>query len=660
MLITNAWDDSCLPKDADPIDECVYGSQLLGRDDSLVLHGGGNTSIKVPFKDISGRLIDALYVKGSGWDLATIKREGFAALPIKRLIELLSLQKLSDHEMMRELAAARLDSAMPQPSVEALLHAFLPFPAVQHSHADSILTLTNTPRGDSYIREIYGDSVLIVRYVMPGFDLAREVYAKWTIEATSKTIGIVLMNHGLFTFGDTTLTAYSRHISLINEANEFLDHIAPVMLPPPHDPKQRPINIGRLAEIRLDLSRLAGRPMILGRQHDGLIEQFVNRSDLDQVATRGPLTPDHVIRTKRIPLIGCDISSYATKYKKYFKSNENISLAPLVMLDPAPRILLDRQFGMLVAGSSVKDVQIASNIYRHTIAVISRCEDKLGGWVSLSESLIFAVEYWELEQVKLNLGGVPKLLQGQVAIVTGAASGIGKACAKALLKRGAAIIAIDRSAEVLNITDNQNWFGVIADLTDSKAMREAIQSGIEAFGGVDIAVLAAGIFGNTTRISDLTKKDWQNVMSINTDSVAELLSCLHPFLKLSAVAGRVVVIGSKNVAAPGPGAAAYSASKAATTQLARVAALEWAADGIRVNTVHPDSVFDTGLWSKELLTDRAKGYGITVDEYKHRNLLQFEITSDLVGEMVAEICGPTFIATTGAQIQIDGGNERTL
>ena len=654
------WDQSALPKNADAVDECIYGSQLLGSDQSLVLHGGGNTSVKMPYIDITGREIDALYIKGSGWDLATIKRQGFAALPIARLVELLQLGALSDRDMMRELSAARFDPAMPQPSVEALLHAFLPHQAVQHSHSDLILTLTNTPNGKRYIHELFGERILIIKYVMPGFDLARELYLKWEKDSTSKTVGIVLMNHGLITFGDTTRDAYLQHISIIKEASEFLDQIAPVSLNHDDGTQQKPVSATLLAEIRKKISVYAGRPMIVQREDDQLITKFVNRPDLKTIATKGPLTPDHVIRTKRIPLLGRDVSDYASKYAQYFERHRSRSSLQISMLDTAPRVILDPELGMLTIGQSTKDAKIASDIFRHTIVVASRCQDYLGGWEALSEELIFDVEYWELEQAKLLMTTSPLTFQGQVALVTGAASGIGQACARSLVKRGAAVIAIDRSDKVLDDSNNPNWFGITADVTDSVAIKKAISKGVETFGGIDIAVIAAGIFGRTTKISELKSEDWKMVMSINTDATVDLLSQLHPLLKLSPVAARVVFIGSKNVAAPGPGAAAYSASKAATTQLARVAALEWAVDGIRVNTVHPDSVFDTGLWTQELLLDRATGYGLTIDEYKRRNLLGFEIKSQHVGELVAEICGPAFIATTGSQISIDGGNERTL
>lgn len=656
----NLWDQNALSKSADLLDECVYGSQLLGKDPSLVLHGGGNTSVKTKYKDVTGIELDAIYIKGSGWDLATIERAGFAALPLSRLLELLELESLSDREMMRELSAARFDDSMPQPSVEALLHAFLPFPAIQHSHADVILALTNTPNGDEYIKRIFGNRVLIVQYVMPGFDLARELYQTWEQDSTPDTLGIVLMNHGLFSFGETTRQAYSNHLELINEAEAFVKNILSKVSKPKTLINAKSLDAQEFAALRRKISAVAGRPMIVKRECDASILEFVKRPDLSEIAKKGPLTPDHVIRTKRIPLIGQDVDAYSLEYLKYFERNHSRSQEPLEILDKAPRILLDPQLGMLAVGTSVKEAIIAGDIYRHTLDVVTLCQDYLGGWQALPEELIFDVEYWELEQAKIKKYSSRPILEGQVSIVTGAASGIGKACALELMTRGSAIIAVDQSAEVTEIISNPNWHGVVADVTDHLSMQQAIVSGVEKFGGIDIAVIAAGIFGETARISELKSDGWRKVMAVNTDAVVNLMSTLHPLLKISPIYGRVVIIGSKNVVAPGLGAVAYSASKAATTQIARIAALEWAQDRIRVNVVHPDAVFDTGLWTEEIILARAKSNNLSVNDYKSRNLLRQEIKSDHVGKLVAELCGPAFVATTGAQISIDGGNDRTI
>ena len=412
--------------------------------------------------------------------------------------------------------------------------------------------------------------------------------------------------------------------------------------------------------MRRQLSDAAGKPMVVRRHTGDKVMSFVARPDVANLSNRGPLTPDHVIRTKRVPLVGREVDTFVNDYRRYFDNNKHRARTEITMLDPAPRIVLDSQWGMLAAGASAKDAEIAADIFHHTIDVITTAEDRLGGWTPLEEHHLFDVEYWDLEQAKLRRAAKPQPFTGQVAVVTGAASGIGKACAAALLARGAAVVGFDISPNVIDSFNSTSWRGIVVDVTDEKAQERSLEEAIDAFGGVDIAILSAGIFGKTMPLADLDLEEYARVMRINLDATAISLKLLHPFLIESPVGGRVVLVGSKNVHAPGAGAAAYSASKAAATQLARVAAIEWAKDGIRVNTVHPDAVFDTALWSEEVLANRAASYGMTIEQYKSRNLLKMEITSAQVAETVAQLVGPAFAATTGAQVAVDGGSERTL
>jgi rhamnose utilization protein RhaD (predicted bifunctional aldolase and dehydrogenase)/NAD(P)-dependent dehydrogenase (short-subunit alcohol dehydrogenase family) len=646
----NLW-DSAAAGDSD-LEQCAYGSRLLGSDPSLVLHGGGNTSVKSPYRDITGRDIAALWVKGSGWDLASIEPAGFSPLRLDRLLELLELDSLSDADMMRELSAARLDPGAPQPSVESLLHAFLPHAAVQHSHADVIVTLTNLRNGEQTTKEVFGDQIVTIPYVMPGFDLARLVRKTWRVG--SSPAGMVLLNHGLFTFGETTEEAYGRHVDLIGRAERYLDAKAPLSgTGPPIANRPEP---SALAELRKKVSEAAKAPMIMTRNAEASVAGFVSRPDLASLSTRGPLTPDHVIRTKRVPLVGRDVGRFVADYYEYFTTNRQRTGRQLEMLDPAPRVILDSEWGMFTCGRSATEASIAADIYHHTIPVLERAEDHLGGYVALSAQELFECEYWDLEQAKLRRSGPPPEFAGMIALVTGSASGIGRACAQELLKRGAAVIGFD----VTRQESNGAFYGVEVDVADPAAQREAVAAGVERFGGIDVAVIGAGIFGETQRLSALELTQWERVMSVNVDSVASLFRDLEPLLALSPSGGRVAVISSRNVTAPGKGAAAYSASKAALTQLARVAALEWAEFGTRVNIVHPDAVFDTGIWSEELLESRAATYGLTPDEYKRRNLLRTEVTSHAVAMVVVDLCSDRFGVTTGAQVPIDGGNERVI
>ena len=651
------WDDGEAARFDGAVGACVYGSRLIGREPTLVLHGGGNTSVKAPWEDVTGATIDALYVKGSGWDLATIRAPGFAPLPLQRLRDLAALDELSDPAMMRELSAARLDPAAPAPSVEALLHAVLPHVAIQHSHADTILALTNLDDGEQRVRELYGDRVLYVPYVMPGFDLAKAVGERWEGEGRDDLLGMVLLNHGLFTFGASTKAAYQAHVELITLAEQELERSAPLRVPatdplPPADPIE-------LADLRRELSRVADRPMVVRRHTGPAARALAQHPDRERITQQGPLTPDHVIRTKRRPLLGRDVDAFADAYREEFARFEHRGRTELAMLDPCPRVVLDDHLGMLTVGPSAKDAAIAADIYHHTMEVLLRAE-ALGGYRALDPEHYFDLEYWDLEQAKLRRAGPPKPLTGEVALVTGAASGIGRACCDALLDRGAAVIGVDVAPQVVDAFDGPSWLGVAADLTDQAALDEVIRAGVDRFGGVDLAVIAAGVFGATTPIAELDRDAWRSVQAINLDATAAILAAVHPLLGRAPRDGRVVLIGSKNVDAPGPGAAAYSASKAGATQLARVAALEWASDRIRVNVVHPDAVFDTALWTDERLAERAERYGLSVEAYKRRNLLGTEVRSADVARVVTDLLDPAYHATTGAQVPIDGGSDRVV
>jgi NAD(P)-dependent dehydrogenase (short-subunit alcohol dehydrogenase family) len=296
----------------------------------------------------------------------------------------------------------------------------------------------------------------------------------------------------------------------------------------------------------------------------------------------------------------------------------------------------------------------------HTQDIILRGE-RLGGYRALGEADLFSMEYWDLEQAKLKKAGAPKAFAGEVALVTGAASGIGKACVQSFLNRGAAVVGVDLNPVVETLYGGRpDYLGITADLTFPDAAAKILEQVIRQYGGLDMLVLNAGIFPGGKRIDALGDDEWRRVMAINLDSNLAIMREAHPLLKAGPKYGRVVVIGSKNVPAPGPGAAAYSASKAALTQLARVAALEWGKDAIRINLLHPDAVFDTGIWTPEVLAQRAAHYGMTVDEYKRKNVLREEVSSKDVAELAAEMCGTLFAKTTGAQVPIDGGNDRVI
>ena len=652
----NLWDPAEAAKCSSDLELRVYTSRLLGREDTLVLHGGGNTSVKVRERNVVGEEEEILYVKGSGWDLETIEVNGFAPVRMAHLLKLAQLESLSDPQMVNELAAHVVRAGAPAPSVETILHAVIPHKFVDHTHADALLAITNRDNGAARVRELYGDEVIIVPYVMPGFELARECAQRIQAELKPSTIGMVLLKHGLFSFGETAEESYARMISLVEGAENYLKEHGAWELPPigpigPIGPMRVP-----LAALRKEIARSAGFPVILSTDSTPRSLTFARVSNLPAISQRGPATPDHILRTKRLPMLGRDVSAFAAAYREYFARNAPRAKEPKTMLDPAPRVILDPEFGLTTAGRSAKEAAIACALYSHTMDVIMRAE-ALGGYRALSEEELFEFEYWDLEQAKLRRAGAPPMFAGEIAFVTGAASGIGKACLDALLKRGAAVVGLDLQIQGPARPD---YLGLQCDVTSEDAIQAALETAVRRFGGLDMLILNAGVFPAGTPIKSLDGAEWRRVFAVNLDANLTLLRESYPLLKLAPRGGRVVVIGSKNVAAPGPGAAAYSTSKAALTQLARGAALEWGADGIRVNTLHPNAVFDTGIWKEDVLKARAASYGISVEEYKRNNILKTEVRSSDVGELAAELCGLVFAKTTGAQIPIDGGNERVI
>jgi rhamnose utilization protein RhaD (predicted bifunctional aldolase and dehydrogenase)/NAD(P)-dependent dehydrogenase (short-subunit alcohol dehydrogenase family) len=658
--MNNLWTDAEAAQFPGDLGQRIYTSRLLGRDPALVLHGGGNTSVKVAERNLVGQEETILYVKGSGGDLARIDESGFSPVRMDHLLALAKLPALADPAMVNELRTHMTRASAPTPSVEAILHAILPYKFVDHTHADAVVTLTNSPGGAERVRELFGDELVVIPYVMPGFDLARACAERFAAEATPRTIGMILMSHGIFSFGATARESYDRMIALVGRAEGWLASKGAWSLPPtPAAVRAGPFPRRDVAALRAAISRAAGAPMLLAVHDDARSLAFARRADVAELSQQGPATPDHVIRTKRVALLGRDVEGYVAAYRRYFDEHAPSAREPKTMLDPAPRVVVDPELGVATVGRSARDSGIVFDVYAHTMEIVERAA-LLGGWRALPARELFDVEYWDLEQAKLKSGGKGSPLAGEVALVTGAASGIGKAIVESLLARGAAVVGLDLNAAVERLHARPDYLGLACDVTSAEQLQAALDAGVRAFGGLDLLVLNAGIFPGGCRIEALGDEEFRRVLRVNLDANLSLMRETQPLLALSPRGGRVVVIGSKNVPAPGPGAAAYSASKAALTQLARVAALEWAADGIRVNTLHPDAVFDTGIWTPEVLAARAKSYGMTVEQYKTKNLLHVEVRSADVAELAAELCGPLFAKTTGAQIPVDGGNERVI
>jgi len=643
----------------DPVAMRAYSSRLLGQEPSLVQHGGGNTSVKASRANLFGEKEEILYVKGSGWDLATIEPQGFAPVKMDVLLRMAQLEKLSDGDMVREQKAAMINPSAPNPSVEAIMHAIIPFKFVDHTHSDSVVTVTNTADGAKNAREVFGADVLLIPYCMPGFDLARKIFEATRDINWEKCEGIVLLNHGIFTFANDARAAYEQMIRLVTKAEEFLAKrkavevrkAVPSVVP----------SAEQMATVRKQLGTLLGGPLLMSLNSSPEAVGFSNWDNVEKVSSQGTITPDHVIHVKPWPAIlrgdsQASISAFVEKYNAYFQRNQ---LPGLKELDTCPRWAVWPGAGCLNIALNAKSLRVVDDITAQARRGM-QWADALGGFKPVSEKDLFEVEYWELEQAKLKLGGGAKpVLQGKIAVVTGANSGIGKAIALDLKAQGACVAALDINPEVVASFKGDGQLGVVCDVTSSASIETAMKEVALRFGGLDILVTNAGTFPKSQLIDDLSEDDWNKIIDVNLSGHWRVIKAAIPLLKQGFDAA-VVVVGSKNVPAPGPGAAAYSTSKAGLTQLARVAALELAPFGVRVNTIHPDAVFDTGIWSDDVLETRAKHYGLTVDQYKRKNLLKTEITSKNVAQMVSALVGPAFAKTTGAQIPIDGGNDRVI
>lgn len=654
----NLWEETkAAGHHDDPLEMRLYSARLLGLDADLVLHGGGNCSVKITAPDGFGDLKKMLYVKGSGRDLKTLKQNDLTPLLLNRLLRIAALEKCSDTDLVRLQMSAMVNPTAPSPSIETVLHAIIPFQFVDHTHADAVLAISNTPCGLDLIKEVYGSRVILVPYVHPGFALAKKIAALTANIDWTAIEGLVLLNHGIFTFGDEARQSYQRMINLVTEAENYLKKKNGL-----HYQIQKPgnENLPALSLIRRQVSRISGRPMLAQNDRSQKACGFAAMDNVAEIASRGPLTTDHLIRTKPFAAVLTDdlvasVDDFAARYGAYFKRHSN---RDQTMLDAAPRWAVWPGQGLIAFGQTPKEVEIVSDIAEHTIKTIQDSE-VLGGFCPLDEEALFEMEYWSLQQAKLEVKSLNADFKGQIVLVTGAASGIGRACAEMFYQKGAAVVGFDINPEIEKQLNQPGLKGIRCDLTDGVAVQAAVAETVRSFGGLDILVSNAGLFPESCRIAEMGDESWDRSMEINLTSHQRLLKNCIPYLK-NGWNPSVIFVASKNVPAPGPGAAAYSVAKAGMTQLARVAALELGCDGIRVNVIHPNAVYDTALWTPELLAARACQYDCTIDEYKTNNCLKTEVTSADVAALVCALAGPGFAKTTGAQIPIDGGNERVI
>ena len=670
----------------------VYTSRLIGRDPDLVMHGGGNTSLKGRVETLVGDEMETLFVKGSGWDLDSIEPPGLPAVDLAHLRKLRDLAELSDPEMVNQLRTHLLDAGAPNPSVETLLHAFLPHKFIDHTHADVALVVTNQPVDDArqMVAEAFGPRWGVVPYVMPGFALAK--LAGDVFDADSGVEGLVLLNHGLFTFADDARTAYERMIDGVDRAERFVAKLSTerskTHAQVPADVSDARAKAARLAPMlrralaEQEPSDRGWRRCILEYRVTDEALALTARDDAPALAREHPLTPDHVIRTKGqhlfvqgVPVnddealaatLAEAVADYRRRYDAYFTANQSRSRTPVTKLDSFPRVILVPGVGVFTAGRSKADARIAADITEHTIRAKAKAND-VGHYVALSDGDLFDMEYWVLEQAKLGKQ-TDAPLGGQVALVTGALGAIGFGICKQLVAAGAHVVVADLDAERLDSACSELdpkgkglATALVMDVTDEAAVARGFAEICLAYGGLDVLVLNAGI-AHVSALTELRADDLRRVVDVNFHGYFHVLQAAARLMKRQATGGNVIVNSSKNVFAPGADFGAYSASKAAGHQLAKVAALELAPHGIRVNMINADAVFGndarpSGLW-QEVGPARAKSRGMDPSElqefYRKRNLLKARIMPEHVGNAVV-FFATNQTPTTGATLPVDGG-----
>jgi rhamnose utilization protein RhaD (predicted bifunctional aldolase and dehydrogenase)/NAD(P)-dependent dehydrogenase (short-subunit alcohol dehydrogenase family) len=666
------------PHASEPLGLRTYTARLIGSDPALVLHGGGNTSVKAHAKTALGDSIEVLHIKGSGGDLATIDVAGHPAVRLEPLRRLRGLASLSDEAMVNELRTNLLDASAPNPSVEALLHAFLPAKYVDHTHADAILALADQPDGRRIFTELFGKGLVWIPYVMPGFALAKrciEEYEK--VAAHDEPKVIVLERHGLLTWGATAQESYNRTIDAVSQAELYLadrSGTVAVMAGTRADASETLV----LPRLRGAIAKLAGdaleRGPIVRTRATHSILTFLERRDVAELVQRGCATPDHVIRTKPTALLvqrptfadgaklGAQLETaaaeYARKYDTYFEEMCRIKKVKKTKLDPWPRIVLLPGFGACSIAATAREADVALDIYEHTVDVMVQAAD-VGSYAPVTRSDLFDLEYWSLEQAKIK-PAAPAALARCIAIVTGAASGIGLATAERLLAAGAHVAMVDRDFDALVGAVEQVAKGrkervlmVVADVREEDPVKAAVARTVGAWGGVDLVVSNAGTAPEGRLETAAGEAALRESMDLNCLAHARVARRAVEVMSSQGRGGCLLFNASKAAFNPGPGFGPYAVAKTALVALMRQYAIDLGEQRIRSNAVNADRV-RTALFGGGVVESRAKARGLSVDDYFKSNLLAREVTGEDVADAFVYLA--TARSTTGCVVTVDGGN----
>ena len=675
--IENRWDSS-LFADVDELEALVHRSNLLAADRSVINFGGGNTSVKLRQPDHTGRETTVMWVKGSGSDLATIEAAGFTGLRLDEILPLREREAMSDEEMVAYLARCQLDPAMPRPSIETLLHAFAPAPHVDHTHPDAIGAIVGAVDGERLAEQCFAGDAVWIEYIRPGFALSKLVADAVADNPAAKLV--LLAKHGLVTWGATAAECYAATLDVINRAAAFVGERG--LDAPFGGPVRATIDDERHVELLAEvLPALRGAlsvdgPRVLQVDLSPPVLEFVGGRDARELSQVGAACPDHLVHTKRRPAwiefdAGRDdaavlrerlieqVHAFQAREQEYFERYRGVGDT---LLDPSPRVVLIEGVGLVSVGRTLKAARLSRDLYHRAIAVM-RGASALGGFVSLSDEESFAIEHWPLELYKLSLAPLPREFEGVVALITGGAGGIGSAAAHAFAAEGGCVVVTDIDGEgaakdAAAIGDAA--VAVTADVTDEASVVAAFHDAVLAFGGVDVVISNAGI-ASSAPITETTLQMWDRNHDILARGYFIVAREAARTLINQGSGGSIVFIGSKNALAPGKGAAAYSAAKAAELHLARCLAEELGAHGIRVNTVNPDAVLEgSRIWDSTWREERARAYGIDAAEledfYRERTTLKVNVLpADIVSAILFFCSTRRAGKSTGNILNVDGG-----